>query len=57
MQLTIPTGDSAATSNLSGISDFGIDGYTILSGPSNINNSGVYGKGQLVECDILDTEV
>nr|DAV51722.1 MAG TPA: hypothetical protein [Bacteriophage sp.] len=37
MQLTIPTGDSAATSNLSGISDFGIDGFTIISGPSNIN--------------------
>ena len=37
MQLTIPTGDSAATSNLSGISDFGIDGFTIIPGPSNIN--------------------
>lgn len=44
MQLTIPTGDSAATSNLSGISDFGIDGFTIISGPSNINGQDVYGK-------------
>ena len=41
MQLTIPTGDSAATSNLSGISDFGIDGFTIISGPSNINGQDV----------------
>lgn len=44
MQLTIPTGDSVATSNLSGISDFGIDGFTIISGPSNINGQDVYGK-------------
>lgn len=56
MQLTIPTGDSAATSNLSGISDFGIDGFTIISGPSNINNQDVYGKGQLVECDIVNID-
>lgn len=57
LQLTIPSGSSSATYDLTGIQEFGIDGYTILSGPSNINNSGVYGKGQLVECDILDTEV
>lgn len=57
LQLTIPSGSSFATYDLTGIQEFGIDGYTILSGPSNINNSGVYGKGQLVECDILDTEV
>lgn len=56
MQLTIPTGDSAATSNLSGISDFGIDGFTIISGPSNINGQDVYGKGQLVECDIVNID-
>lgn len=56
MQLTIPTGDSAATSNLSGISDFGIDGFTIISGPSNINDQDVYGKGQLVECDIVNID-
>lgn len=55
-QLTIPTGDSAATSNLSGISDFGIDGFTIISGPSNINGQDVYGKGQLVECDIVNID-
>lgn len=57
LQLTIPSGSSSATYDLTGIQEFGIDGYTILSGPSNINNSGTYGKGQLVECDILDTEV
>ena len=57
LQLTIPSGSSSVTYDLTGIQEFGIDGYTILSGPSNINNSGVYGKGQLVECDILDTEV
>ena len=56
MQLTIPTGDCAATSNLSGISDFGIDGFTIISGPSNINGQDVYGKGQLVECDIVNID-
>lgn len=56
MQLTIPTGDSVATSNLSGISDFGIDGFTIISGPSNINGQDVYGKGQLVECDIVNID-
>lgn len=56
MQLTIPTGDSAATSNLSGISEFGIDGFTIISGPSNINGQDVYGKGQLVECDIVNSD-
>lgn len=56
MQLTIPTGDSAATSNLSGISNFGIDGFTIISGPSNINGQDVYGKGQLVECDIVNID-
>lgn len=56
MQLTIPTGGSAATSNLSGISDFGIDGFTIISGPSNINGQDVYGKGQLVECDIVNID-
>lgn len=56
MQLTIPTGDSAATSNLSGISDFGIDGFTIISGPSNINGQDIYGKGQLVECDIVNID-
>lgn len=56
MQLTIPTGDSIATSNLSGISDFGIDGFTIISGPSNINGQDVYGKGQLVECDIVNID-
>lgn len=56
MQLTIPTGDSAATSNLSGISDFGIDGFTIISGPPNINGQDVYGKGQLVECDIVNID-
>lgn len=56
MQLTIPTDDSAATSNLSGISDFGIDGFTIISGPSNINGQDVYGKGQLVECDIVNID-
>lgn len=56
MQLTIPTGDSAATSNLSGISDFGMDGFTIISGPSNINGQDVYGKGQLVECDIVNID-
>lgn len=56
MQLTIPTGDSAATSNLSGISDFGIDEFTIISGPSNINGQDVYGKGQLVECDIVNID-
>lgn len=56
MQLTIPTGDSAATSNLSGISDFGIDGFTIISGPSNITGQDVYGKGQLVECDIVNID-
>lgn len=56
MQLTIPTGDSAATGNLSGISDFGIDGFTIISGPSNINDWNVYGKGQLVECDIVNID-
>lgn len=57
LQLTIPSGSSSATYDLTGIQEFGIDRYTILSGTSNINNSGVYGKGQLVECDILDTEV
>lgn len=56
MQLTIPTGDSIATSNLSGISDFDIDGFTIISGPSNINGQDVYGKGQLVECDIVNID-
>lgn len=56
MQLTIPTDDSAATGNLSGISDFGIDGFTIISGPSNINGQDVYGKGQLVECDIVNID-
>lgn len=56
MQLTIPTDDSIATSNLSGISDFGIDGFTIISGPSNINGQDVYGKGQLVECDIVNID-
>lgn len=56
MQLTIPTGDSEATSNLSGISDFGIDGFTIISGPSNIIGQDVYGKGQLVECDIVNID-
>lgn len=56
MQLTIPTGDSVATSNLSGISNFGIDGFTIISGPSNINGQDVYGKGQLVECDIVNID-
>lgn len=56
MQLTIPTGDSIATSNLSGISDFGIDGFTIISGSSNINGQDVYGKGQLVECDIVNID-
>lgn len=56
MQLTIPTDDSIATSNLSGISNFGIDGFTIISGPSNINGQDVYGKGQLVECDIVNID-
>lgn len=56
MQLTIPTGDSVATSNLSGISDFDIDGFTIISGPSNINGQDAYGKGQLVECDIVNID-
>lgn len=56
MQLTIPTGDSVATSNLSGISNFGIDGFTIISGPSNVNGQDVYGKGQLVECDIVNID-
>ena len=56
MQLTIPTGDSAATSNLSGISDFGIDRFTIISGPPNINGQDIYGKGQLVECDIVNID-
>lgn len=57
LQLTIPSGSSSVTYDLTGIQKFSIDGYAILSGPSNIHNSDVYGKGQLIECDILDTEV
>lgn len=36
---------------------FSATGKVYVLVPSNINDSGVYGKGQLVECDILDTEV
>lgn len=57
LQLTIPSGSNYVTYDLTGIQEFGIDRYFILSGPSNINNYGVYGKGQLIECDVLDTEV
>lgn len=36
---------------------FSSTGKVYVLVPSNINDSGVYGKGQLVECDILNTEV
>lgn len=57
VQVTIPSGSNSATYNLTGIQEFDIDGYTIISGPSNINSSEIYGKRQLVECNILDSKV
>lgn len=55
LSLIIPKGSSEVSNTLSDITNFSIDNTNIISGPSNITNSDIQSTGQLIECDIVDS--